>query len=98
MLHDLGFSYFNSCIDFIKGKLPARARNKGVNRSQCILELIHTDICGHITLVAMRGLRYYIAFIVDHSRFGWVELLHEKSKSFDAFKIFKAIVELKTWK
>ena len=44
------------------------------------------------------GYRYFITFIDDYSRFGWIDLLQEKSSSMDAFKSFKAAIELKTGK
>ena len=37
-------------------------------------------------------------FIEDYSRFGWINLLQEKSSSLDAFKSFKAAIELKIGK
>jgi len=44
------------------------------------------------------GYRYFITFIDDYSRFGWIDLLQEKSSSLDAFKSFKAAIELKIGK
>ena len=75
ILHDLDFSDFYTCIDCIKGKLTAKVRNTGANRSDNVLELIHTDICGPITSTSMGGYRYFITFIDDYSRFGWIDLL-----------------------
>jgi len=44
------------------------------------------------------GYKYFITFIDDYSRFGWIDLLQEKSSSLDAFKSFKAAIELKIGK
>ena len=41
------------------------------------------------------GCKYFITFIDNYSKFGWVKLIAEKSESLDAFKTFKAEVELK---
>ena len=98
ILHDLDFSYFDTCVDCIKGKLPAKVRNKEASWSVDVLELIHTDICGPISPAAMGGYRYFITFIDDFSRFGWIELIQEKASSLDAFKSFKSVIELKTSK
>ena len=98
ILHDLDFSDFDTCVDCIKGKLPAKVRNKEASRSVDVLELIHTDICGPISPAAMGGYRYFITFIDDFSRFGWIELIQEKASSLDAFKSFKSVIELKTSK
>ena len=59
-----------------------------------MLEVIHTYICGLFTPPAMGGHKYFITFIDDHSRYGFVELIHEKSNSLEAFKAFKSKVEL----
>lgn len=93
ILHDLNFSDFDTCVDCIKGKLTARARKNKATRSEKVLQLIHIDICGPIP--AMGGFRYFITFIDNFSRYGWIDLLHEKSESLDAFKTFKAATELK---
>ena len=95
ILHDLDFSDFETCIDCVKGKLTARVRKNKVNRSEGILQLVHFDICGPITPVALGGFRHFTIFIDDFSRYGLVELLREKSESLDAFKTFKATIKLK---
>ncbi|RDX73244.1 hypothetical protein CR513_47176, partial [Mucuna pruriens] len=88
------FSNFDTCADCIQGKLTARAR-KSMARNEKVLQLIYTDICGPITPITMGGFRYFVIFIDDFSRYDWVELLHEKSKSLDAFKTFKVVTKLK---
>ena len=75
IMHDLDFSDFDTCVDCIKGKLTAKVRNTGANRSDNVLELIHTDIYGPITPTSMGEYRYFITFIDDYSRFGWIDLL-----------------------
>ena len=56
--------------------------------------VIHTHICGLFNPRAMVGYKYFITFIDDYSRYGFVELIREKSDSLEAFKAFKAKVEL----
>ena len=98
ILHNLDFPDFDTCVDCVKGKLTAGTRKSRVARNEEVLQLIHTDICGPITPTAMGGFRYFITFIDDFSRHGWIDLLREKSESLDAFKAFKAVVELKLGK
>ena len=57
VLHDLNFSNFDTCIDYIKGKLLAKVRRGKKGRKQDVLELIHTNISGPITPIAMVGYR-----------------------------------------
>ena len=50
ILPDLDFSYFGTYVDCIKGKLTAK-----VDRCIELLRVIHTDICGKFTPLAMSG-------------------------------------------
>jgi hypothetical protein len=96
ILNDLDFSDFDTCVDCIKGKLTAKTRRQKNGRSENVLELIHTDICGPITPAALGNYKYFITFIDDHSRYGHIELIRNKSESLEAFKTFKATVELQS--
>ena len=42
----------------------------------------------------MGGYKYLITFIDDYSRYGFFELIREKSESLEVFKAFKDKVEL----
>ncbi|KAK0570626.1 hypothetical protein LWI29_004072 [Acer saccharum] len=64
---------------------------KGARATEC-LGLIHTDVCGPMSIQARGGYEYFITFTDDYSRFGYVYLMH-KSDAFDMFKAFKAEVE-----
>ena len=57
----------------------------GANRSSSVLELIRTNICGHQY--------YFITFINNYSRYGYLYLIHEKSQPLDIFKSYKVEVE-----
>ena len=94
-MHDLDFSDFDTCVDCIKGKLTIRVRKNRATISEKVLQLIHTDIYGPITRVVVGGFRYFITFINDLLRHGWIELLREKYESLDALKAFKVVIKLK---
>ena len=47
-----------------------------------------------MTPTTLGGYKYFITFIDDFSRYGYVELIHEKFDSLNVFKAFKAKVEL----
>ena len=83
---DLDFSDFDTCVDCIKGKLTAKVKNAKIDRCTELLRVIHTNICGSFTPLAMSGYKYFITFIDDYSRYGFVELIREKSESLKAFK------------
>ena len=38
------------------------------SRSAGVLDSIHSDLCGPMSFVSLRGFKYYATFIDDHSR------------------------------
>jgi hypothetical protein len=94
ILANLDFSDFDTCVNCVKGKLTAKTRRQNDGRSENVLELIHIDICGPIAPAALENYRCFISFIDYYSRYGYIELIREKSESLEAFKNFKAVVEL----
>jgi len=78
ILSDLDFMDLNICVDCIKGKQTKHTK-KGATRSTQLLEIVHTDICEPFDVNSFRKERYFITFIDDYSRYGYVYLLHEKS-------------------
>ena len=89
ILLDLDYSDFDTKVDCIKGKLTAKIRNAKADRCTKLLGVIHTDICGSFTPPTMGDHKYFITFIDDYSRYGFVELIREKSDSLEAFKLSK---------
>ena len=88
ILDSLDFSDFEICINCIKGK-QTNTRRFGANGATDVLELIHTNICGSFPTVSWNGQQYFITFIDDFSRYGYLYLIHEKSQSLEVFKSFK---------
>ena len=93
ILHALNMTNFQICIECIKGKQIDKGK-LGANRSTNILELIHSDIYGPFPTTSWNGQRYFITFIDDYPRYGYLYLIHEKSQALDVFKTFKVEVEL----
>ena len=63
------------------------------NRVEGLLELVHSDVCGPMSVKARGGYEYYVTFINDYSRYRYVYLMHRKNETFDKFKEFCAEVE-----
>ena len=51
------------------------------------IDLVHTDLCGPISISARGGYEYFVTFIDDYSRFGYLYLMHHKSKFLKNSKI-----------
>ncbi|KAE8683538.1 hypothetical protein F3Y22_tig00111200pilonHSYRG00002 [Hibiscus syriacus] len=60
------------------------------------LELVHTDVWGPSPVPSLAGSLYYVTFIDDSTRKVWVYFLKKKSKVFDTFKKWNAMVENET--
>ena len=71
-------------------KWPFSAKGR---RAQDLLELVHLDVCGPMSTQARGGYEYFITFIDDYSRFGYVYLMKRKSEAFEKFKEFRVEVE-----
>jgi Integrase core domain len=55
---------------------------------------IRTDICGPFPTATRNGYVYFINFIDNYSRYGYIYLIKEKTQALDTFKSFKSEVEL----
>ena len=64
-----------------------------VKRAKHLLDLIHTDVCGPLNVSARGNYNYFLTFIDDFSRYGYVYLLKYKSEVFEKFKEFRTKVE-----
>jgi 5'-3' exoribonuclease 2 len=70
----------------------------GTTREEGILQLYHNDVFGPVSVPSLGKFSYYVSFIVEVSRNTWIYFLRNKSKVFDRFKEFKALVENQTKK
>ena len=80
------------------GKLPKSPFSRHGERAKGILELIHFDACGPMSVQARGDNYYFITFTDDFSRFGWVYLMRYKSEAFEKFTEFKNEVEKQSGK
>ena len=59
------------------------------NRSKEILDLIHSDVGGLMTVASLNGYLYYVFFIDDHSRKTWIYFLKNKDGVLAKFQELK---------
>jgi hypothetical protein len=85
------------CIDCVTTKLKRSPLPLQVKRrAEGLLDLVHGDLCGPITLATPGGKQYFLLLVDDKSRYMWVKLLAAKSDTLAAFKKFQAKVEVET--
>ena len=90
-LPTLDYGDFETCLDCFKGKQTNKFK-KGTIRSTNLLDLIHTNICGPFSTPCFTGHKYFITFIDNYSRYGYIYLLYDKAEALNAFKLFKTEV------
>ena len=71
-------------------KLPFMGKGK---HAYGPLDLVHSDVCGPLSINTRCGFVYFITFIDDHSRFGYLYLMRYKFESFEKFREFRYEVE-----
>lgn len=70
--------------------------NESQTKSNDLLELVHSDVCGPFRTNSIGGSKYFVTFIDDKSRRVFVYFMRNKSEVLEKFKLFKAMVERQT--
>jgi hypothetical protein len=84
------------CEHSIYGKQSRVRFSFGETRENGILELVHSDVFGLVSVPSLGGSMFYVSFIDDFSRKTWIYFMRKKSEVFDKFKEFKSLVENET--
>ena len=86
------------CRGCALGKYTRTAFPSSDSQAAGTLDLIHSDLCGPMSFVSLRGYEYYVTFIDDHSRKTWIYFLKSKKSEevLQRFQEFKALVENQT--
>ena len=89
----LGYESFDACEPCLLGKMTKTLFSGTMERATDLLEIIHTDVCGSMSVDARGGYRYFLTFIDDLSRYGYIYLMKLKFETFQKFKEFQSEVE-----
>nr|GEV29349.1 retrotransposon protein, putative, Ty1-copia subclass [Tanacetum cinerariifolium] len=84
---------FEKCVSCMYGKMARKPYTHQMERAKDLLGLIHTDVCGLFKIMSRQGASYFITFIDNFSRYGYVYLLKHKHEVFETFKVFQKEVE-----
>ncbi|KAL0284641.1 UNVERIFIED_CONTAM: Transposon Ty1-ML2 Gag-Pol polyprotein [Sesamum radiatum] len=85
-----------TCESCLKGKMTKKPFVGQSAIPKGLLDLVHTDVCGPLSIRARGGFSYFITFTDDHSRYGYVYLMRYKSEAFGRFKEYRLEVENQT--
>ena len=67
-----------TCRGCALGKNVKKSFPDSESSSKEILDLVHSDLCGPMTVASLGGYHYYVAFIDDYSRKTWIYFLKTK--------------------
>lgn len=81
------------CVQAKLHRIPAPTRNKNSRRTNDLLEIVHSDVCGPIQTPSLGNKRYFVTFIDDYSRYCKVYLIKTKNEVLEKFKEFKEEAE-----
>ena len=73
------------CESCLLCKMTKSLFKKKDKRASDVLGLIHTDVCGSMNISVRRGYYYFITFIDDLSRYGYIYLIKYELESFEIF-------------
>ena len=62
----------DTCEPCLMGKMTKTPFSGTMERASDLLEIIHTDVCGPMSVEARGGYRYFLTFTDDLSRYGYV--------------------------
>ncbi|CAA0807056.1 Uncharacterized mitochondrial protein AtMg00300, partial [Striga hermonthica] len=92
-LGSLKVEAFPTCESCLEGKITKRVFSSKGHRAEDVLGLVHSDLCGPMSIQERGGFEYFVTFNNDYSRYGYIFLLHRKSECFEKFLEYKVVVE-----
>ena len=83
----------DACEPCLMGKMTKTPFSGTMDQANDLLEIIHTDVCGPMSVEARDGYCYFLTFTDDLSRYGYIYLMKHKSETFEKFEEFQSEVE-----
>jgi hypothetical protein len=88
LLESLDFESLERCEACLMGKMTKTPFSGMMERATDLLEIIHTDVCGPMSVASRDGYRYVLTFTDDLSKYGYIYFMKHKSETFEKFKEF----------
>jgi 5'-3' exoribonuclease 2 len=95
-LPDFNFDHQGVCRGCALGKNVEASFPSNKTQTKGILNLIHSNVGGPMSIASMKGASYYVTFIEDFSRKTWIYFMKTEDEVFSHFREFKAHVKNKT--
>jgi hypothetical protein len=93
LLESLDYKSFDTCEACLMGKMTRTSFSGSMEWVTDLLKIIHTDVCGPMSVPTRGEYRYFVTFTDELSRYGYIYLMKHKSEMFKKFKEFQSEVE-----
>ena len=78
ILESLDYESIDAYEPCLMGKMTKAPFSGTMERATDLLEIIHTNVCSPMSVEARGGYRYFLTFIDDLSRYGYIYLMKHK--------------------
>ena len=75
----------NHCKGCALGKNIRKPFPQTEHKSKEPLDIVHSDVCGPMSVHSFSGYSYYVTFTDDYSKKTWIYFLKAKSEVFERF-------------
>ena len=89
LLESLDYESLGACEPCLMGKMTKTPFFGTMERAADLLEIIHTDVCGPMSVDARGGYHYFLTFTDDLSRYGYIYMMKHKSETLKSSKNFR---------
>ena len=72
LLESLDYESFDTCGPCLMGKMTKTLFSGTMEQATDLLEIIHTDVCGPMSVEARGGYRYFLTFTDDLRRYWYI--------------------------
>ena len=84
----------DACEPCLMGKMTKTSFPGTMERATDVWEIIHTDVCGQMSVDTRGGYHHFLTFTYDLSRYGYIYLMKHKSETFEKFKDFESKLKI----
>ena len=89
LLESLDYESLDACEPCLVGKMTKTPFFGTMERATDLLEIIHTDLCGPMSVETHGGSHCFLTFTDDLSRYVYIYLMKHKSETLESSKIFR---------
>ena len=86
LLESLDYESFDACKPCLMVKMTKTPFSGTMERATDLLEIIHTDICGPMSVEARGRYHYFLTFTDDLSRYEYIYLIKHESETFETMR------------